>query len=341
MAAMTNRRPTSADVARLAGVSRSTVSYILSGNKDQTFPEATRAKVWDAAARLSYTRNAAASALRAGQSNLVLLVVRDIPFGRNLGLAIDRLALLFAQRGMSLVTWQSTEGQSFNVTLGHLQARLVLSIFALDPAEARALEVAGIPHGALTPVPGVSSEDELTGAMQVHNLAERGYHMIGHLGAADPDLQAFAGPRRTGVRRGCLEMGLPAPLEADVLMAGGPVEDVRSVLQTWISRPDPVDGLACYNDQVGAMAMMALSQMGIPIPAQVGVIGVDDDPMSAWLNPPLSTVRLNMATVADRLLALGIAAMDGNQQPPPTTSPTIELVARESTARPRAEALSA
>ena len=99
---MTNRRPTSADVARLAGVSRSTVSYILSGNKDQTFPEATRAKVWDAAARLSYTRNAAASALRAGQSNLVLLVVRDIPNGRNLGLAIDRLALLFAQRGMSL-----------------------------------------------------------------------------------------------------------------------------------------------------------------------------------------------------------------------------------------------
>ena len=39
---MRNRRPTSADVARLAGVSRSTVSYILSGNKDQTFPEATR-----------------------------------------------------------------------------------------------------------------------------------------------------------------------------------------------------------------------------------------------------------------------------------------------------------
>ena len=116
---------------------------------------------------------------------------------------------------------------------------------------------------------------------------------------------------------------------------------MRSVLQTWISRPDPVDGLACYNDQVGAMAIMALSQMGIPISAQVGVIGVDDDPMSAWLNPPLSTVRLNMATVADRLLALALlrwTATNSHLPPPPRPS---KPVAGESTARPPAEDVSA
>ena len=70
------RRPTSADVARLAAVSRATVSYVLNDTPHQSIPEATRRRVLDAAAELGYTPSAAARALRSGRSDIVLASCR-------------------------------------------------------------------------------------------------------------------------------------------------------------------------------------------------------------------------------------------------------------------------
>ena len=79
------RRATSSDVARLAGVSRATVSYVLNGRADQSIPEATRDRVLAAAAELAYVPNAASRALRAGESRLVLLVNPGMPWAATCG----------------------------------------------------------------------------------------------------------------------------------------------------------------------------------------------------------------------------------------------------------------
>src|SRR4051794_41190218 len=75
------RRITSADVAREAGVSRTTVSYVLNETPHQKIPDATRQRVLDAVARLEYAPSAAARALQSGRSDVVLCLLPDWPIG--------------------------------------------------------------------------------------------------------------------------------------------------------------------------------------------------------------------------------------------------------------------
>src|SRR4051812_43365688 len=79
------RRATSADVAREAGVSRATVSYVLNDTPHQKIPEATRRRVLEAAARLGYAPSAAARTLRTGRSDVVLGMLPDWPIGPAVG----------------------------------------------------------------------------------------------------------------------------------------------------------------------------------------------------------------------------------------------------------------
>ena len=73
------RRPTSADVASAAGVSRTTVSFVLNGRSDVKIPTATRIRVIEAAARLDYHPHAPARQLAGGRSHVIALVLRQTP----------------------------------------------------------------------------------------------------------------------------------------------------------------------------------------------------------------------------------------------------------------------
>src|SRR5918994_604347 len=85
------RRPTSEDVAREAGVSRATVSYVLNRVEHERVSPATRARVLAAAERLGYVPNAAAAALRGGRTSLVLVGIPAWPLGPPLAAAISVL----------------------------------------------------------------------------------------------------------------------------------------------------------------------------------------------------------------------------------------------------------
>ena len=329
---MPKKRPTSQDVASLAGVSRATVSYVLNGSTVQSIPEKTRARVWEAARQLGYTPHAAARALRAGRSSIVLLVVRDIPYGRNLGVAVDWLADQVARRDLTLLVWEPGAGTSLRTVLAHLQPRLTLSFFPLDDDEAAALAVAGIPYAAAFPTRGDSGIDELVGAVQAHHLAQQGHRVIGSLGTGDADVAAFAGPRRRGVRRGCLELGLPAPAEAAVAVPPrGSLADVVQVLARWRAADPPVTGVAAYNDHLAARCLGAARTLGLRVPEEVAVIGVDDDPMDTLLEPALTTVGIDMEALAGHLLARGLAAAGEGEPPLPPPSAALRLIPRDST----------
>src|SRR6185312_9765886 len=86
------RRVTSADVARLAGVSRATVSYVLNETPGQTISISTRGRVLDAAARLGYAPSAAARTLRTGRSDVVLCLLPDWPIGPEVGSMLGNLS---------------------------------------------------------------------------------------------------------------------------------------------------------------------------------------------------------------------------------------------------------
>ena len=93
------RRPTAADVARLAGVSRATVSYVLNDTPHQVIPAHTRERVRAAAAELGYTPSVAARALITGRSDVVLLLLPDWPIGPTVGALLESLSDAFASTG--------------------------------------------------------------------------------------------------------------------------------------------------------------------------------------------------------------------------------------------------
>jgi len=92
-------------VARRAGASRATVSYVLNGRSDQSIPESTRRRVLDAAHELGHVPHAASRALRAGRSRLVLLINADVPWSTNITDAEDALTAAVAATGRLLVVW--------------------------------------------------------------------------------------------------------------------------------------------------------------------------------------------------------------------------------------------
>src|SRR5689334_1883909 len=99
----TGRRVTSADVAREAGVSRATVSYVLNDVPHQKIAPATRQRILDAAARLGYAPSAAARALRSGRSDIVLCLLPDWPIGPTVGDLLQKLSSSLAAEGLTLL----------------------------------------------------------------------------------------------------------------------------------------------------------------------------------------------------------------------------------------------
>jgi DNA-binding LacI/PurR family transcriptional regulator len=107
------RRVTSADVARMAGVSRATVSYVLNDTPHQTISADTRDRVLHAAAELGYAPSAAARTLRTGRSDVVLCLLPDWPIGQEVGALLTNLSGALAGHGLTFVAhpWRCSAGR--------------------------------------------------------------------------------------------------------------------------------------------------------------------------------------------------------------------------------------
>ena len=206
-------RVTSADVARLSGVSRTTVSYVLNGTAGTSISEATRRRVLDAAAELGYAPSAAARTLRSGRSDLVLCVLPDWPVGPVVETMLDHLADELAVRGLSVLVHHVRGERPLADLWRAVTPRTVVGLTPFSPDEVRAMRRAGI-QVVDTDAGDPDAEDPQPriGRIQVDRLTP----------AVVP---ASATPPRRSARRGvrgdrrwracgaaCAELGLAEPL---------------------------------------------------------------------------------------------------------------------------------
>ncbi|MCT9137583.1 LacI family DNA-binding transcriptional regulator [Streptomyces violarus] len=304
-----DRRVTSADVAREAGVSRATVSYVLNDAPHQKIPEATRQRVWDAAARLGYAPSAAARTLRMGRSDIVLGLLPDWPIGHVLGRLIQQLTNALAEYELTFLVHSSAHpARPLQEIWKALTPAAVLALDEFPEPEADAMRAAGIEvvmamHGSTRGElrPPLVSEEPI-GVLQARHLA--GSHR--RLGYAYPDLtrlDALAQPRLDGVRKVCAERGLPEP---DVRTVAPEPRSAAEAVQAWLAADPPVTGICAFNDDVAMAVLVALQSLGLRAPEDLAVIGVDDIPSAALAQPPLTTVVRDIDTIA-RGLARRIA----------------------------------
>lgn len=337
-------RATSKDVARLAGVSRTTVSFVLNGRRDVLISEATRRRVEAAAVELGYHAHEPARQLAGGSSRTLGLVLCQAPEQ----VAVDAL-LAEVLRGLATVA----RGAAFRVLVetvapgpgsyvGLLHSRQVDGLVVSGPraddlvlCDPRSAALPIVLQGTLPAavVPSVDVDNGASAQVAVEHLIALGHQRIACITNA-PLAYTAAADRVAGYRAAMRAAGLaldPALIaEGDFDAASG-----HRAMAQLLARGGDLTAVFVASDTVAVGAISALRQAGLDVPRDVSVVGFDDVPLAAFFDPPLTTIHLpafELGATAGQVL---VDRVRGGQVPTATTLATT-LVVRASTAPIRA-----
>ncbi|MFE1027572.1 LacI family DNA-binding transcriptional regulator [Streptomyces sp. NPDC058818] len=310
--------PTSADVARLAGVSRATVSYVLNNTSAVRISEPTRRRVHEAARELGYVPHAAARSLRAGHSRTVLMPAPSFPAGplysrflRDLQGALGRLDYTVVQYGTvglyddeAARAWAELRPVAVLVPGSGLGPR---GVEVLKRSGARAVVTLG--PEAVEGAHALLMDHETVGHTAVRHLYDRGRRGIGVVVPAEDGLEVFSGPRLAGARRAV--RGTDATVTE--LPLAHEERDAARLATRW--RSLGLDAVFAYNDEYAMLLMRAMQDEGLGIPADAAVIGADDLMLGRLLRPRLSTVHLELPSGRDLAALVDRAVHDPTAAP--------------------------
>jgi len=338
---VTERRPTIADVARHAGVSKGAVSFALNGRSGVS--SETRQRILDAAAELGWSPNHRARALSTKRAfALGMVVARDPelvgadPFFPTFIAGVEKV---LAEREQALVlqvvTSPAAEEAGYRrlAREGRVDGVFLVDLRRADPRIAL-LEEIGLPAVTLnrpdvpTSFPAVILDDRPGIAAAVHHLTELGHTAIAHVAGPEPFLHAIA--RREAFQQALADAGLPpGPIvPGDFTAAGG-----REATHRLLTGPDRPTAIVYANDVMALSAIAVAAELGVRIPDDVSITGYDDTDLAGYVHPALTTVRADArgwGEVAARTL---LALIDG-QDAADTALPPAELVLRRSTSAP-------
>jgi DNA-binding LacI/PurR family transcriptional regulator len=327
------RRATAADVAAAAGVSRSTVSYILNGSDRQTFSPETVARVRAAAAELAYTPHAAARALRKGQSGIVLLALPDVPASTNFAKLVASLTDAVRATNRSLVALAIRPGNRLLDSLRDISPQALLEVLPLPEEDTAAARAASIP--VISVASQIERLDRAAAALQVEHLAALGHRRLGILTVSDAQVRPFSTPRLAAANEAAAGLGLVAP---QVISVAGPPDEaaiatVASALGRLATGADRVTAVCCFNDLFAAVAVAAARSIGLDVPGDVSIIGIDDEPLAGLLGPTLTTVRFDFAGTGVHMRERLRQVLDDGPPATRISSDALRVIERHSTTR--------
>ena len=197
------KRITSTDVARAAGVSQTTVSFVLNDKPGHSIPEATRLRILEVARQLDYRPHGSARALAAGRSDIVLLSVPDLPIGGGISRFIEEMAAALADQGLTLVTHLAgAHGRPLADVCATVNASAVIGFTSFDEDTVQALYRAGADVVLPSRIPQ-SDAGHPVGRLQAEHLIGRGHRRIGYAMPAHPGLREMAEGRLEGAMDAC------------------------------------------------------------------------------------------------------------------------------------------
>lgn len=304
------------DVANLAGVSRTTVSFILNNQPNANIPDITRQKVLQAAQELNYIPNVQALNLARGRTMMVALVVRQTSEQHSadvfLGEFIRGTTQVIEAEGYHLLV-HAAEPNATQSTYGQLARTrkvdgLLISSPLINDPEIELLHQEDTPivlHGAtnIQDIASVDVDNRQGAYTAVRYLIDLGHQRIGHISNA-PFTYTSSGDRLLGYRQALAESGIP--FDEDLVYAGeftassgyGPMRSLLEQLQ-------PPTAVFIGSDVVALGALEVLHTRGLMIPNDISLVSFDDTFISRYLRPSLTTVRLpafELGSSAGRML---------------------------------------
>ena len=335
-AARTDRPPTIADVARVAGVSLPTVSRVLTGSTPVS--DKKRAQVLAAMKELGYRPNGAARALVQGRQPIVGVITDDVTsYGvtrmiRSIEEASRRAGYVVAVAVIDPTDVTAT-ADSLEVLLGQpIVGVIVLDFHRYDP-EALLEQLAGVSIATVTSdddagFSHVVVDDRRAARELTEYVLSLGHKTVDHVSVPGTDQRLH--PREVGWREALEAAGAPVPaaIESDWSLESG--RAAGAVL----AQDHDVTAIFCANDELAFGVMRSLWEAGLSVPQDISVVGMDDQPLAAVWVPGLTTYRLDFDWAGAAALGL---LLDPDRAKRPAVPASFTLVARETTAPPRIE----
>jgi DNA-binding LacI/PurR family transcriptional regulator len=329
--------PGSEDVARLAGVSRKTVSRVF--NDEPYVSAEARRRVLDAAERLGYRLNSAARSLASGRTRTIgVVTLGTAAYGpAALLVAIERAV---RDAGYALRVVSTVHGDPSGVA-GAVHSLLVQGVDGIvvsEPVDEGGLPVqVGVPVLFVGAPPVFAAVRTLTATVGAEALAfvatehllDLGHATVHHV--AGPQRWFAARDRLAGWRAALVARGVTPPrvVRGDFSAASGYAAGQR------LAADSRVTAVFAGGDEMAIGLLRALGEAGRRVPDEVSVVGFDDNPVSAYMTPPLTTVRQPFDAAAREGVRILVHAIEKpDAEPPPAVDPPVEMVVRLSTAPP-------
>lgn len=339
MADTTARRPTILDVAKEAGVSKGTVSRVINGH--DWVSEASRAAVVDAMRRTGFVANASARSLATRRTGSIALILggsaTQLFTDPNYALILQTISEEVSDADHTLaflIASRPAERQRLVRFLrgGHVDAAAYLTTGESETDEFVRLMrehpipfmVAGRPFGDADEVPFVAAQEHEGGELIGRHFVERGYRRVGvvatHLENYGARLRVEGFRRAVGERLDRRHL-----IEVDEYSADAGREGLRALLD----RTDDLGAVFATSDVLASGVVAEAQSRGLIVPKNMAVAGFDDSTIAARMNPPLTTVRQDVAGVAREIVHRLLAAVDGARLQSATVP--VSLVVRAST----------
>jgi LacI family transcriptional regulator len=319
------RPPSSTDVARLAGVSRATVSAVVNANKFVT--PTTRERVLEAIAALDYRPDAIARSLKISRTNTIGFILPSIesPFWPPVARAAESR---LRERGYRMFLANTDENSAVaDVAIESFLDSRVDGAIAAPPAGVRrrsyeAFLTSGRPlvfiERAVEDVDAdrVMVDDVRGGYLAARHLLELGHRRLAVV--AMPLRVSSAARRVAGIRQALVEAGLTLPDNLVGEAQFSEREGLNATLSLLARQPRP-DAIVACSLRLTTGALAGIHRAGLRAPDDVAIVGYDEMSWAILCDPPLTVVQQptrELGRVAARLL---LSRLDGAQPPTPVT----------------------
>jgi DNA-binding LacI/PurR family transcriptional regulator len=337
-----NPRVTRQDVAKRAGVSTATVSYVLNGLGDaNNISQETQNRVKDAVAELNYVRNVSAQRLAAGKSKVIFIIADNMAVNFSINSTLHQI-----HQGVSDVCFKHGFNANvhgvYNNDWGSIREELVLShrvdgLIIVNPPNNHhiiqeltdnnfpivALGSARFPHKN-----SVNIDNFNAAKIATNHLITKGHQEIVHIPFSDLDLTDVA-ERVAGYKKAMADANLAS--NCIIRSAGYSFGKAFDVMNALLASDTPPTAVFAGNDIVAIGCMSAIWKKGLNIPEDIAIVGFDDIPVAAYLTPPLTTVRLDGQKQGELAANFLLDLVDGNTLPQNTALLESPLIVRDST----------
>ena len=332
---MKRSRATLRDVAKRAGVSHQTVSRVINGDPLVT-PE-TRARVDAAIAELGYQPNAIARSLAAGRTHTLACLapnLTDYTFAR----IIEGAEAECRQHGFFLISSSAPDEATFAALINELvPSRRIEGVMVINPYIDQRTQhlpdnfptvfIGGHPRDGLD-VDAITLDDCGAARTAAHHLIELGHTRIAMI--TGPLVEDCTQDRITGYHRALKEAKLKAN-PALIIEGDWSASSAHRATLDLMKIKQPPTAVFAQNDRMALGALRAARDLGLNVPEQIAVIGLDDMPLASYFDPPLTTMRQDMFGIGRTAAQLLVRAIEQPQAKHQQLRQPAELIIRQST----------